>query len=91
MHTCYYSILWCNEQELIEKQGMMKVIQTTYIQRKKLAYIQYMNMILWCVTLSPIFTPSRILKVELCFIRTNDSGVVWFAEAEAMAWRNPEQ
>ena len=81
----------CNKRELIEKQGMMKVIQTTYIQGKKSAYMQYMNMILWCVTFSPIFTPSRILKVELCFIRTNDSGVVWFAEAEAMAWRDPEQ
>ena len=50
-----------------------------------------MNVILWDVTLSPILTPSRIPKVELCFIRTNDPGVVWSAEAEAMAWRNPEQ
>ena len=81
----------CNKRELIEKQGLMKVIQTTYIQGKKLAYMQYMNMILWCVTLSPIFTPLRIPKVELSFIRTNDSGVVWSVEAEAMAWRDPEQ
>ena len=83
--------MWCNEREVIEKQGMMKVIQTTYIQGKKSAYMQYMNMILWCVTLSPIFTPSCILKVKLCFIRTNDSGVVWSTEAETMAWRDPEQ
>ena len=47
--------------------------------------------ILWCVTLSPIVSPSYIPKVELCFIRTNDSGIVWSTEAEAMAWRNPEQ
>ena len=83
--------MWCNKQEVIEKQGMMKVIQTMYIQRKKSTYMQYINMILWCVTFSPIFTPSRIPKVKLCFIRTNDSGVVWFAKAETMAWRNPEQ
>ena len=81
----------CNKQEVIEKQGMMKVIQTTYIQRKKSAYIQYMNMILWCVTFSPIFAPSRIRKIKLCIIRINDSYVVWSAEADAMAWRNPEQ
>ena len=50
-----------------------------------------MSMILWGVTLSPFFAPSRIPKVELCFIRSNDSGIVWSMEAEAMAWRNPEQ
>ena len=50
-----------------------------------------MSVILWCITLSPIFAPSYIPKVELCFIQSNDSGIVWSMEAEMMAWRNPEQ